>query len=446
MSETSVYCHRCWIDGKLQPATVHIRDGKITSIEFGYKNDVNPDDGQILMPGVIDAHVHINEPGRTDWEGFETATAAAVAGGITTLVDMPLNSSPVTTSVENLEIKIASTVGKLRANVGFYGGVVPGNTAELKGLADMGVLGFKCFLVHSGIDEFPNVTRQDLEEAMPVIASTSRPLLVHCELDDHKVWSDLAGHPGKYHEWVKSRPGLWEVSAVSMMAELSARHSCPIHIVHVSESSVLNIIADARNAGLPVTAETCPHYLLFCEEDIPDSNTLYKCAPPIRNRANNRQLAEALKVGLLDLVASDHSPAPPGIKEIPSGNLLRAWGGIAGLQFLLPASWTALKQIMGLETYVPLVTEKPAAMLGLDDRKGYIRTGYDADLVLWKPEEKFAVRQNDILHRHKASPYEGLELYGKTKSVMVNGIKVFGTGSEESPAGKIILGHKKRYN
>ena len=435
----SIYSHRCWIDGQLQPATVYMEGQKIEFIELGYRELPSALENMVLMPGVIDAHVHINEPGRTEWEGFETATKAAVAGGTTMLVDMPLNSSPVTTTVENMEKKLKASTGKIWANVGFFGGVVPGNLNNLKPLADQGVLGFKCFLTHSGIDEFPNVTLADLEAAMPLITLTSRPLLAHCELTDIPADTNLANHPGSYHEYLKSRPGIWETEAVALMVRLCKKYNCPVHIVHVSEASALSIIADAKAEGWPVTAETCPHYLLFDAEDIPDNDTLYKCAPPIRSRANNQALAEGLKSGILDFVATDHSPAPPHIKELESGNLMRAWGGIAGLQFLLPATWTALMNTMSLESVIPLLTEKPARMLRLDSRKGYIRPRYDADLIIWDPTQKFTVRQEDILHRHKASPYVGKELYGRVINTIVNGTTVFGPGSTPYPQGQAIL-------
>lgn len=440
MSYKNIYSNKCWIDGRLQPATIHIKDGLIASIEKGEKPDDSPEANFILMPGVIDAHVHINEPGRTEWEGFETATRAAAAGGITTLVDMPLNSSPVTTTVDAFQQKIQAAAGKLFVNVGFYGGVIPGNIESLSPLANKGVLGYKCFLVHSGIDEFPNVSLGDLEKAMPVIAQTGLPLLAHCELDHQSAATALADHPDNYEEYVRSRPGSWEKEAVDMMISLSRKYDCPIHIVHVSYAGCLESIAMAKAEGLKVTAETCPHYILFNEEEIPDAQTIFKCAPPIRDRKNNLSLIRALQDGTLDLIGSDHSPAPPVIKEIETGNLQKAWGGIAGLQFLLSASYTALSSHMPLEKIIPLLTEKPAKMVHLDHRKGFIREGYDADLVLWNPDAPANTDSASIHHRYKLSPYAGKQMTGNVCKTWVNGEAVFAHGDFHAGFGQSIFG------
>ena len=445
MSEPlKIFSQRCWVDGKLQPATVHIRGSVISAVNKTFEQDALDVGDDILMPGLIDAHVHINEPGRTDWEGFETATRSAAAGGITTLVDMPLNSSPVTISVESLEEKKRATLGKMQVNIGFYGGLVPANAAHMDAICRSGVLGVKCFLVHSGIDEFPNTTKEDLELAMPVLAAYRIPLLVHAEIDREPAVSNLDKEPTSYKEYVKSRPDRWETEAIDMMIGLCRKYNCPVHIVHVTSAQSLRLIEAARKEGLPLTAETCPHYLYFDEEHIPDAKTIYKCAPPIRNKANNNRLKEALQTGLLDFIATDHSPAPPDIKEISSGNLKKAWGGIAGLQFFLPASWTALKGLLSLEQFIPLVTEKPAAFLRINDRKGYIRPGFDADLVIWSNGVSVKIREEDILHRHKACPYTGEFLSGAVQMTMVNGRVVFDSRLEyfdktEKNAGQWLL-------
>ena len=377
------------------------------------------------MPGIIDAHVHINEPGRTEWEGFDTATKAAAAGGITTIVDMPLNASPVTTTVKAFSEKLAASENKLHVNVGFYGGLVPGNTSDIAPLAEAGVLGIKCFLVHSGIDEFPEVKEKDIAEAMPVIAKYDLPLLAHCEVFEKEVVNDFAAHPNSYSLYLESRPSAWEKDAVQMMLRLCRNHQCPVHIVHVSAAEALPLISAAKKEGLPVTAETCAHYIYFNAEDIPDANCLYKCAPPIRNRENNNKLKSALLDGTLDFLATDHSPAPPAIKELQSGNIRKAWGGIAGLQFLLPATWTALKGSMSLEKFIPLLTSQPAAFLQVSDRKGALKVGYDADLVLWDPEYEEKVTSGDILFRHKVSPYISETLSGSIRQTYVNGKLVY---------------------
>ena len=438
MSQNSLYHSQCWIDGKLQPATITVEDGKIIHVELGERLDRETSREGILMPGVIDVHVHVNEPGRTEWEGFQTATQAAAAGGITTLIDMPLNSSPVTTSISAYHDKLNAAQDKLWVNAGFYAGVVPGNADQLIPLSEAGVMGYKCFLVHSGIDEFPNVSLQDLEKAMPLIATTGKPLLVHAEIDQIAADTLLSQHPSNYREYVKSRPGFWEEAAVDMMIELCRKHDCPVHIVHVSAASVLEKIRNAKLEGLPLTAETCPHYILFNEEDIPDGNTLFKCAPPIRDRKNNELLRLAVKSGVLDLLASDHSPATPDIKELTSGNLQKAWGGIAGLQFLLAASWTALRDQMSLVEFVPKLTASPARMLNIHHRKGAIKPGMDADLVWWNPHATFKLSESDIKHRHKASPYANIELYGKVMRTMVNGRVVFEEDSIHDRAGMFI--------
>jgi allantoinase len=440
MSFKSIYSRKCWVDGILQPATVHIKDGLIDEVELGEKNSVDPLSDLVLMPGVIDVHVHINEPGRTDWEGFSTATKAAVAGGITGLVDMPLNSSPVTTSVKAWQQKCKAAEGKLLSHVGFYGGIVPGNASEILPLAKAGVLGYKCFLVHSGIDEFPNVTEKDLDEAMPLIAQTGLPLLAHCEVDSVSSGIDLSSDPTNYSLYVRSRPGAWEKDAVAMMIRLCRKHQCPIHIVHVSYAGCLELIRNAKEEGLPITAETCPHYIFFNEEEIPNGQTIYKCAPPVRDRGNNELLKIALRDGTLDFIASDHSPAPPDIKESESGDLMKAWGGIAGLQFLLSASWTSLMTGMDLSQFIPLLTEHPARFIKKQMNKGFIRKGFDADMVLWDPSENFRVTKASIFHRHPQSPYVDRDLYGKVHRTWVAGSPAFESSRFGECKGQLLIG------
>lgn len=420
----SIYSNRCWLDGKLQPATICFENAVITEL-FTDKTEGAEDAGDnILMPGIIDAHVHINEPGRTDWEGFDTGTQAAAAGGISTIADMPLNASPVTTTVNAFNEKLRASKDKLHVNVGFYGGLVPGNQNDLEGLMQAGVLGIKCFLTHSGIDEFPNVTEKELDEAMPVIAKYHIPLLLHCELEGDRS-DQLMKYPTSYAAYLASRPKAWENDAVDLVIRLCRKHRCATHIVHVSSAEALEKIRKAKEEGLPLTAETCAHYIYFNAENIPDADCLYKCAPPIREKENNELLKKALKDGVLDFIATDHSPAPPAIKELESGNLQKAWGGIAGLQFLLPAAWTAMKETISLEKFIPLLTEHPAAFLQVDHRKGRLAVGYDADLVVWNPEERSEVKPEEILHRHNCSPYTGQRLYGTVQQTIVNGMTVY---------------------
>jgi allantoinase len=427
-NKKGIHSNRCWLEGKLQEATIFFEEGVITEISKGpisTGSGIDDVGDKVLIPGVIDAHVHINEPGRTEWEGFDSGTMAAAAGGITTIVDMPLNASPVTITKEAFNQKLESTNGKLHVNVGFYAGLIPGSVHQLEELMNAGVLGVKVFLTHSGINEFPNVEEKDLDEAMPLVAKYNLPLLAHCEIVNNGETGALASSPPRYKKYVESRPKSWENEAVKLMIHLCRKHHCRTHIVHVSSAEALLSIKEAKREGLPVTAETCPHYLYFNEEEIPDGNTLYKCAPPIRDKANNHLLKQAFLEETLDFIASDHSPAPPSVKEIESGNLLKAWGGIAGIQFLLPAGWTSLKDVLSLEEFIPLATENPAKFLKVDDRKGKLQVGHDADFTIWSPEEEFEVKEEEILHKHKLSPYTGKQLYGVTYQTYVNGELVF---------------------
>ena len=378
-----------------------------------------------ILPGVIDPHVHLNEPGRTDWEGFDTGTRAALAGGLTTLVDMPLNSAPVTTSVENLRIKQAATQGQLHTNVGFWGGIVPGNAAEIEPLIVAGVLGFKAFLTHSGIDDFPNATEHDLRKAMPLLARHGLPLLVHCELsEDNNEWKK--GDTRSYPNYLASRPKSWEDEAIKLLIWLCAEYRCPVHIVHLSSANSLAAIAEAKAQGLPLTVETSQHYLFFHAEEIQDGQTQFKCAPPIRERANNEQLWQALQSGLIDFVATDHSPAPPDLKQLASGDFATAWGGIASLQLALPVLWTAARQRGAtLADIARWLSTNPAKLTGQAHHKGQITKGYDADLVVVAADATFTVTEALLHHRHKVSPYLGRELAGVVTHTFLAGEEVF---------------------
>jgi allantoinase len=431
----------------MKDATVFIANEKIDKVVEGRTNedveliDVGDD---VLMPGLIDSHVHINEPGRTDWEGFETATKSAAAGGITTLVDMPLNSTPVITNAKAFREKIDSANGKLFVNCGFWGGLVPGNANDIQPLINAGVLGFKAFLTHSGIDDFPNVDAGDLEKAAEFLSKKNIPLLVHAELDwKHEGLEAFEKNPKSYHAFLNSRPKEWEDEAIALMIDLCETFNMKVHIVHLSSANSIEALKAARRKGLPVTVETCPHYLFFNAENIPDGDTRFKCTPPIREKANNDLLFEALKDGLIDFVVTDHSPAPPEMKKHETGNLKEAWGGIASLQFSLPVMWTLFKKYgMSLIDLSRLMSVNVAKFLSLDQSKGKIDAGFDADLVVWNPDATFKVRQSMIQHRHKLTPYEGIELSGVVKETYVRGKKVFDNGSfVSSPNGKIILGN-----
>ena len=424
MQERKIYSTNCWVNEKLQPATICFQNGVITNIVFDKLVDAEDFDNNIIIPGVIDVHVHVNEPGRTEWEGFESATLAAAAGGTTTIVDMPLNASPVTTTLKAFQEKLKASTDKMNVNCGFYGGLIPGNIHDLEELIQAGVLGIKCFLTHSGIDEFPNVTEKDLELAMPILAKNKIPLLAHCEMYNEEMQCDFENHPTSYQHYLSSRPKKWENDAIAMMIRLCRKHQCSIHIVHVSSAEALDMIDKAKHEGLPITAETCAHYIYFNAETIPDAKCMYKCAPPIREKANNEQLKKALKNGVLDFISTDHSPAPPSIKEIETGNLKKAWGGIAGIQFLLSASWSALKNSISIEEFIPLVTSKPAAFIKANN-KGKLSVGADADIVIWDSKGSKIVQQEDILFKHKISPYIAENLTGIVIETIVNGETVF---------------------
>lgn len=430
----------------MQDLTICIKDGIITDLLPGIVNSPEyplEDLGNlVIMPGIIDSHVHVNEPGRTEWEGFETITKAAVAGGITTLVDMPLNASPVTTTSFALQEKIAAARGKLYCNCGFWGGIVPDNLNVLEDLIESGVLGIKAFLTHSGIDDFPNVSLADLRIGMPVIAKHHVPLLAHAELDEpHAGLLEFELNPSSYMAFLRSRPNSWEDRAIEMMIGLCREFNCRVHIVHLSSASSLPMIRAAKAEGLPLTVETCPHYLFFCAEDIPDGSPIFKCTPPIRERANNELLWEALKDGTIDFVVTDHSPATPELKKLDSGNLKQAWGGIAGIQFSLPVFWTGARQRgMSLLDLSNLMSTHVALFLGYGQSKGAIRKGYDADLTVWDPEKKFVVQKEDIEYRHKITPYLNQELYGSVWQTYVGGKKIVEQGNFVSfPQGKILL-------
>ena len=412
-------------------AVVLVENGRIAdvlaNVPEGFAGEVIDMQHHVLMAGIIDPHVHINEPGRTDWEGFDTATRAALAGGLTTLVDMPLNASPVTTTAAAFDRKLAATTGKLHTNCGFWGGLVPGNTAEIEKLIANGVLGFKAFLTHSGIDEFPNVTEADLHKAMPILARHGLPLLVHCELStDERL---ATGDNRSYANYLSSRPKAWEDTAIALMIRLCETYNCRTHIVHLSSANSIGPIAEAKQKGLTLTVETAQHYLFFNAETIPDGQTQFKCAPPIRERENNDQLWAALRSGIIDFVATDHSPAPPDLKNLESGDFMTAWGGIASLQLALPALWTAARQRGCTETDMARwLSEKPAQLAGLAHRKGRIAKGYDADLIVWNPDASFVVSADSLHHRHKMTPYRGAELAGIVEQTFLGGSRVFGEG------------------
>jgi len=431
-------------------ASIHVTGEKITSIE-SYDNIpdgcelIEAGHDSILMAGLVDTHVHINEPGRTEWEGFATATRAAAAGGVTTVIDMPLNSIPPTTTIAGFKAKTQSAQRQCYVDTGFWGGVVPGNTGELAALFELGVVGFKCFLIHSGVDEFPNVTEDDLRTAMPELTKLGAVLIVHAEVpgpisrtgipacpssaEGQTAETDRNVCPTKYQTFLDSRPRAAENEAVELMIRLSREFGTRIHVVHHSSADALPMLREAKSAGVKITAETCPHYLAFAAEEIPDGATEYKCCPPIRERQNREELWQALKNGTLDMIVSDHSPCPPEMKLRETGDFLKAWGGISSLQLRLPVVWTEARGLgFSILDIARLLCSAPAELVALSNRKGSIKIGYDADLVIWNPEKQFTVDGEALQHRHKLTPYEGRVLSGVVEKTFLRGRKIYDGG------------------
>jgi allantoinase len=393
----------------------------------------------VLMPGVVDRHVHVNEPGRAEWEGWETATRAAALGGVVALMDMPLNSIPVTTSVDALEAKIAATAGKLWVDAGFWGGVVPGNAAELGPMVEAGARGFKCFLCPSGIDEFPPVGPAELRPAMAALRGLGAPLLVHAELEG-PLRAPPGDDPAAYLTYLHSRPPEWEDAAVALIVELVRETGCPAHIVHLSSAGALAHLRAARAEGLPLTAETCPHYLVLTAEEVPRGATPFKCAPPIRPAANREHLWAALADGTLSAVVTDHSPCVPALKKLDTGNFLEAWGGIASLQLGLSSVWTeARRRGLPLQALSRWMTAGPARLAGLPH--GALRPGAPADLVAFDPDARWTVDAHALAHRNPISPWHGRPLTGAVRHTWLRGQRVVEEGRVVGlPAGRPLRG------
>jgi allantoinase len=429
----------------VRAASVHIQDGRIVRIVEETERHAGVraiDAGElVVLPGLVDTHVHINDPGRADWEGFEHATRAAAAGGVTTLVDMPLNSIPAVTSVGGLDAKLEAAENRCYVDVGFWGGVVPGNALSLGPLAERGVLGFKCFLSPSGVDEFPHVTEHDLREALPILARLGLPLLVHAELPHRLREPDLQRDPRDYQTWLETRPADSERAAIQLLTALAGETRAAVHVVHLASSDGLSAVLDARRGGVPLTAETCPHYLTFASEDVQEGATAFKCAPPIRAREHRERLWSALVAGEIDLVATDHSPAPPAMKRLDDGDFLRAWGGIASLQIGLAAVWTeAARRDVPLQTLAKWMAEAPARLAGLQHTKGAITVGRDADLVFWNPDVESTIDPSSLYHRHPITPYAGMRLRGQVQRTLLRGEVVFDGACVSRPAGRPLLG------
>lgn len=413
------------------PGIVVIEGERIVAIQSGDSCDADisiEDLGDLVIsPGMIDSHVHVNEPGRTEWEGFETATRAAAAGGVTTIVDMPLNSSPVTTTVEALRKKRDAAAGKCCVDVSFYGGLIPGNAQNIEGLLDEGVYGIKAFLCDSGLAEFPPVGEREIREVLPLLAARNVPLLVHAELPLATAFKVTDGT--SYKQYVASRPRAWERAAIELLVRLCREFRAPIHVVHLADAESLELIRAAKQEGLPLTVETCPHYLHFTEESIPDGDTRFKCAPPIRSTRDRDALWHALCDGTIDTIGSDHSPCPPEMKLVETGDFTRAWGGISSLQLTLATIWTESRERgMGLNQLALWLSANPARLVRMGDRKGKIKAGFDADLVVWDPDKQWTVNAATLEHRQKLTPYDGAKLWGHTERTYVRGQLVYADG------------------
>lgn len=442
MTGLVVTSERVALPGGTRAAAVHVRDGRIHAVVSHHQIPAGVphlDVGtSILLPGLVDTHVHMNDPGRTNWEGVEHATRAAAAGGVTTIVDMPLNSVPPTVDLEGLEAKRQAVDGRCYVDVAFWGGVVPGNAEHLAPLAGAGVLGFKCFLCPSGVEEFGHVGESDLRLALPEIARLNVPLLAHAELPDALRVPE--GPARSYVTWLRSRPSAAECEAIERLGALAEQYRARVHIVHLASADALPVLRAARARGVRITGETCPHYLTFAAEEIADGATAFKCAPPIRERAHRERLWQALIDGGIELIATDHSPAPPAMKRLEDGDFPCAWGGIASLQLGLPAVWTAASdRRIPFESVVEWMCAAPARLAGLERRKGVIAPGADADLVAFDPDDWWTVDPASLHHRHPVTPYGGMRLRGRVRTTILRGETIFHDGQvQPAPIGRMM--------
>jgi allantoinase len=435
--DLAVVAPRAVVDGAVRGCVVGVVDGRIAAVErsgteLAAAETVRLDDDVVLLPGLVDTHVHVNDPGRADWEGFAHATRAAAAGGVTTIVDMPLNSVPPTTDVAALEAKRLAAHGSAYVDVGFWGGAVPANRHDLPALWSAGVFGFKCFLADSGVEEFPALDEAGLRATAEVVASFGGLLLVHAEDPDG---CREAPRGTSYAAFAASRPEVAEVSAVRAVIEAARATGCRMHVVHLAAGSALPLLQAAHDAGVPVTAETCPHYLTFAADEVPDGATAFKCCPPVRGAANRDLLWEGLANGTIGTVVSDHSPCPADLKALDTGDFAAAWGGISSLQLGLAAVWTGARDSgRGLADVVRWMATGPANRAGLS-HKGRIAVGADADLCVLAPDESFLVDPATLQHRHPVTPYEGRRLFGVVRETWLAGRRV---DLDEEPRGRLL--------
>jgi allantoinase len=433
MSDLAVRARRVVLPDGIRAAAVHTTDGRITAVT-GYddapSSAVTLADDEALLPGLVDSHVHVNEPGRTEWEGFATATRAAAAGGVTTIVDMPLNSIPATVSVEALHVKRSAAKGQVAVDVAFWGGAVPGNLDQLRPLLDAGVVGFKCFLLDSGVPEFPPLDDAGVRAALTELAAVGGLLIAHAE-DADVIAAAPDPHGRSYAAFLASRPGAAEESAIGRLVAATRDTGGRAHVVHLADADALPMLRRARAEGVAITVETCPHYLTFSAEAVPDGATAFKCCPPIREASHREALWAALVGGDIDQVVSDHSPCTPDLKLLDQGDFGAAWGGIASLQVALPAVWTgAQARGIGLDSVVRWMAAAPARLAGLS-AKGAIAVGRDADLVAFAPDERWTVGR--LEHRNPVTPYAGRELVGAVRRTWLRGHPADGT-----PRGRLL--------
>lgn len=435
MSTLLIRSRRLVVPGAVSQGAVFVRDGRIEVVgdyDLRLDADRTVDLGDLpLLPGVVDSHVHVNEPGRTEWEGFGCATRAALAGGVTTICDMPLNSLPVTTTVDALRAKVAAAAGQCAVDVAFWGGAVPGNLSDMEGLLDAGVVGFKCFLIDSGIPEFPPLDRDGLRAAMKAVADYGAPVIVHAE-DPSQV---TAPSGSSYDAFVASRPPVAERRAIETVISAAAFSGARAHVVHLSAGECAALISSAKAAGIALSAETCPHYLFFASEEVPPGHTEFKCCPPVRYALNREALWRALGDGAIDGIVSDHSPCAPSLKGLPDGDFRTAWGGISSLQLGLSVVWSvARRRGFSLADVSRWMSAFPASLAGLPS-KGRIAVGCDADFVAFDPDASWQVRGAELLHRHPVTPYDGRTLTGRVTRVWLGGAEVT---PADPPRGRLL--------
>ncbi|OLF13309.1 allantoinase AllB [Actinophytocola xanthii] len=435
-ADLAFHAPRVITPGGEEPGWVAVRDGVVVEVSpspVPAERVVELAEDEVLLPGLVDTHVHVNDPGRTDWEGFPSATRAAAAGGVTTLIDMPLNSVPPTTDLAALAMKRAVARDRIHVDVGFWGGAVPGNLGELIGLHQAGVFGFKCFLLHSGVDEFGFLDPDELGDVLRLLHGVDALTIVHAE--DPEVIANAPPAAGRrYADFLASRPAAAEDSAIATVIDRARTADARVHVLHLSSSDALPLVATARRDGVRLTAETCPHYLTLRAEDIPDGATQFKCCPPIRDSANQDRLWQALADGVVDCVVSDHSPSLASLKRLDTGDFGRAWGGIAGLQLGLPAMWTeASARGVPLSTVVGWMSAAPADLVGLR-HKGRIEPGRDADLCVFAPDAEFTVDAAALHHRNPVTAYDGRRLRGVVRSTWLRGREVTG-----EPGGRLLV-------